>query len=263
MKKLALTLFGAGVLAILAAGCRCCEHEERIAELEKQIAELQAKVAAAEPKSLWSADTYNYLAIGNSITWHSINNHWWNEVGMAASDAEHDYFHLVVQGLRERFGKVDARVVNFANWERTAHDRVQVLDDLVPLLDERVSLVTIQLGENVQDRRTLAADYEELIRFVQRRTGNRAKIIVIGAWGNREDAIRPAAAAKCGVAYASLAESYGKPEYRSKLGAIVRDAAGKAHRVDHAGVAWHPGDAGMALIARQVLAALDALPVSR
>ena len=52
MKKLALSLLGAGLLAILAAGCRCCEHEERIAELEKQIAELQAKLAAAEPKSL-------------------------------------------------------------------------------------------------------------------------------------------------------------------------------------------------------------------
>ena len=47
----------------------------------------------------WNSDDYNYLAIGNSITIHPLNEYWWNECGMAATTVENDYVHLVASAL--------------------------------------------------------------------------------------------------------------------------------------------------------------------
>ena len=231
--------------------------EARVAELEKQVAELRRQLAklGGAAESLWPADSFNYLAIGNSLTRHQINAYWWNDIGMAASDAEHDYFHLVCAGLRQRFGKVEARAVNFSIWERTGHDRDQALTDLDGLLDERLSLVTVQLGENVRDYATYQADYVSLLRHIGRKTGGRARILVIGNFWSEDD-VRSAAAAAVGAEYLSLKAAHGDPKYQSRLGAVVFDAEGRGHVIEHAGVASHPGDAGMAFIADKVLAKL-------
>ena len=77
-------------LAARADECSCGECGKRIAALEKRVAELERKIAALPPSpaaesSLWPRDTFNYLAIGNSLTRHGICKYWWNLVGMAAS----------------------------------------------------------------------------------------------------------------------------------------------------------------------------------
>lgn len=252
-----LCVFAAAVAA-RAAECSCSDCEQRISALEKQVAELRRQIvrqegsAATKAKSVWRADTFNYLAIGNSLTRHGVCSYWWNPVGMAASDADHDYFHLVQRGLEKRFGKVTARAVNFSVWEITAHDRDQTLAKLDNLLDERISLVTIQLGENVKDFSTLPEDYVSLIEYVRRKTGGKAQIIVVGDFW-RDESVRAGAAAKTGADYASLKEALNDPKYRSRIGAVVFDPAGNEHVVRHSGVAKHPGDEGMAFIADRIL----------
>ena len=244
--------------AAKAAECSYPECGRRIKALERRVSELERKIAALPPspdakQSVWPRDTFNYLAIGNSLTRHGICKYWWNLVGMAASDADHDYFHLVIRGLENRHGKVTARPFNFSTWERTAHDRDQTFASLDKVLDDRLSLVTIQLGENVVDRGTFAEDYVSLIEYIRRKTGGKAQIIVIGDFW-KDDPVRAEAAKKCGVDYASLKEALGDPaKYRSRIGAVVYDAKGKPHTVQHKGVARHPGDEGMAFIADQVL----------
>ena len=242
-----------------AAECTCTDCERRVAELEKRLSALERRVAvlernsgAAKKKSLWGDDTFNYLAIGNSLTKHGVCKYWWNPVGMAASDADHDYFHLVRRGLEKRFGEVRAHAVNFSAWEITAHDRDQTLAKLDGLLDERLSLVTIQLGENVKDFGTLPEDYVSLIEYVKKKTRGKAQIIVVGDFW-RNESVRAEAAEKCGADYASLKEAFGDPRYRSRIGAVVFDPQGKKHVVRHAGVAKHPGDEGMAFIAEKIL----------
>ena len=244
-------------LAARAAECSCPGCAKRIEALEKRVAELERRIAALPPspdaaKSVWPQNSFNYLAIGNSITMHGICKYWWNRVGMAASDAEHDYFNLVTRGLSERHDKVTARTFNFSIWERTGHDRDQTFADLDKLLDDRVSLVTIQLGENVRDRSTFAEDYVSLIEHIRQKTGGKAQIIVIGDFWS-DDPVRPAAAKKCGVDYVSLKATHDDPKDRSRIGAIVYDAKGKPHTVNHKGVAKHPSDEGMAFIAAGVL----------
>ena len=242
-----------------AAECACTDCERRVAELEKRLAALERRVAVLERNSgaskknaIWGDDSFNYLAIGNSLTKHGVCKYWWNPVGMAASDADHDYFHLVRRGLEKRFGKVRAHAVNFSVWEITAHDRDQTLAKLDGLLDERLSLVTIQLGENVKDFNTLPEDYVSLIEYVKKKTGGRAQIIVVGDFW-RNESVRAEAAAKTGADYASLEEALDDPKYRSRIGAVVFDPRGNEHIVRHAGVAKHPGDEGMVFIAAKIL----------
>ena len=249
---------GACVAVMLAAGCCCGGHERRISALEEEVAALRQKIAApdkspaAPAESVWPRDSYNYLAIGNSLTLHGVCGYWWNRIGMAASDADHDYFHLVQKGLQRKFGKVTARVVEFSVWELNGHDRDQTLSRLDPVLDPNVSLVTIQLGENVADFKTLAEDYVALIRYIGKKTGGKAQIIVIGDFW-KDETVRGAAAAKCGADYVSLKAIHNDPKYRSRIGAVVFDAEGNRHVVEHSGVAAHPGDEGMAFIAAEVL----------
>lgn len=240
--------------------CRCCECRQRIDELEKSVTELRRQIArlkggSGAGKSIWPDNTFNYLAIGNSLTIHETCKYWWNCVGMAASDADHDYFHLVRSGLGKRFGKVTARTFPFSAWERTAHDRDQTLSDLDRVLDARLALVTVQLGENVVDAATFAEDYVSLIEYIRRKTEGRAQIIVVGDFWHR-DAVRSDAARKCGVDYVSLDDMHDVPEYRSRIGATVLDAEGKEHVIGHSGVAKHPGDKGMAEIAGRILNAV-------
>lgn len=243
-----------GHRAAAARETRCDALERRIAVLETEVARLRRQLeklsGAAAP--LWPEDGFNYLAVGNSLTVHEICKYWWNEIGMAASCAERDFFHLVQAGLRRRFGKVTARAVNFADWEFAAHDRDQALGQLDALLDERLSLVTVQLGENVTDRSTLAEDYVSLLEHIAERTGRRAQIVVVGDFWTAET-VRAEAAAKCGADYVPLDATFGDPKYRSSIGAVVFDAAGGRHVVGHSGVAKHPGDEGMAFIAAKIL----------
>ena len=256
-KKGFVSIAFAAALTLFAAGCRCTDHERRIAALEQNVSDLQWQLAMVRPnpdatRKIWPRDSFNYLAIGNSLTIHGICKYWWNHIGMAASDADHDYFHLVTRGLEKRHGKVTAHAINFATWEITGHDRDQTFQNIDKVLDERISLVTIQLGENVKDRGTFAEDYVSLIEHIRQKTGGKAQIIVVGDFWT-DDPVRAAAARKCGVDYVSLKATHSDPKYRSRIGAVVYDAEGRPHAVGHKGVAKHPGDEGMAFIAAGIL----------
>ena len=70
--------------AMLAAGCCGGDHERRISALEEEVAALRQKIAApdkslaAPAESVWPRNSYNYLAIGNSLTLHGVCGYWWN-----------------------------------------------------------------------------------------------------------------------------------------------------------------------------------------
>ena len=102
-------------------------QQDRIAILEGKVNLLQAESNKSTVD--WNPDDYNYLAIGNSITIHPLNDYWWNECGMAATTVENDYVHLVASAL-------DAKIYayNFATWELMGHDREEILSLLDGLL---------------------------------------------------------------------------------------------------------------------------------
>ena len=239
------------VLSVLYCGVKFYKHEkvqqDRIASLEGKVSLL---LAASNKSSIeWNSANYNYLAIGNSITIHPLNEYWWNECGMAATTAENDYVHLVASSLDAKF-----YAYNFSTWELMGHDRGETLSLLDGLLSEKLDLVTIQLSENATDLSTFESDFEELIRYVQKRAPD-ARLLVIGDfWDKKQkDAMKQKACEKTKVELVRLDEIKGLKKYQCGMGITVYDNNGNPHTVEHAGVANHPGDAGMKWIADRIV----------
>lgn len=71
-----------------------------IIQLQTHIGELSAKLQLYEEQKnskdvKWDKESYNYLAIGNSITVHGFASYCWDDDrGMAASYDDSDYVHL-------------------------------------------------------------------------------------------------------------------------------------------------------------------------
>lgn len=249
------------VISIGAYGAyKFMEHEkrqdEKIADLQERLALHRTEHGAVDADaSLFVEDSYNYLAIGNSITKHPICDYWWNEIGMAASNERNDYVHLVAVGLGI---DVNVYAFNFYIWEVQSSDRAETLTVLEPYLSQNLNLVTVQLGENVVDRATLEQDYEELIRYIQDRCPN-AQVMLVGGFGEdtETDGMKKAAASRCSINFVDISPIWGHAEYQVGLGATVYDADGKEHIVEHEGVAGHPGDKGMEFIAERILGLVE------
>ena len=203
---------------------------------------------------------FNYLAIGNSLTKHPLCSYWWNECGMAASTADKDYYHQIVEHLKSKHDKVVSVATNGASWETQATDRQETLVAFDNYLSPKLNLVSIQFGENAQDLTTYEEDFEELIRYIQEHAPN-AKIVVIGDYWVKEnrDELKKQAADNCGVSYVSLKEIQNKDEYHAGKDTVVYDKDGGEHRIWHDGVAIHPGDKGMEYIANAAIKVIDSL----
>lgn len=258
-----------GIIAIILVLCAVCcgyvvikfiayenSQNHHISDLQGEVSFLSNKLNAymSIEKAEWSDEGFNFLAIGNSITKHEIGSSWWNEVGMAATDEEHDYYHLVLNGLESKEKNVTSYVYNFATWETQSKDRDETFMLIDSYIDDEIDLVTIQLGENASDLTTFKEDYISLINYIKENAPKAQLIIVGDFWenGNR-DSIKEAVASECDVTYVSLAEIKNNTDYQCGIGAIVYDSEGNEHTVEHEGVAAHPSNKGMEYIANAIL----------
>lgn len=197
-----------------------------------------------QPK--YSDDAYNYLAIGNSLTLITS----WGR-GICATQPDGDYFGRVKQQLAAEHGGAIAYRINYASWERM-QDRSKALDLLNILLNDKLNLVTIQLGENVTDISHFEEDLETLIAYVRKRAP-KARIIVVGDfWDKHRNEIRRKAAANQSVPFADLSEIIGNKDYQSKEGTICTLDNGCTIAVSKE-AETHPGDKGMEYIADRVM----------
>lgn len=234
-------------------------QELTISELRNQVAVLKQEINSKNNTSLveYSDFTYNYLAIGNSITLHDECAYWWNEDGMAASSASNDYFHLVTDYLKENYGDVRSYAYNFSVWEEQATDRAETLKLLDVYLDLRIDLITIQLSENASDINAFEEDYVELIKYIQDKCPNAQIIIIDDFWDNSyKSTIKEKVALDFRISFVSLSDIKGDSYYQCGLGSVVFDDEGNPHTVEHEGVAVHPNDLGMKYIASAVIKAI-------
>jgi hypothetical protein len=200
---------------------------------------------------------FAYLALGNSVTLHGKCGYWWSaDRGMAATTQEKDYVHLVKAELEKRYGEVLLSTYNFSQWELMYYDRAEALEVLDPYLHDELNLVTLQLGENVQDHRTFREDFKEMLCYIQEKAPN-AKLIVVGEVSTPErNETKKAVCAELGVPYAETGIIFSVPGYEAGMGTLVEGEDGKWHAIDHVGVAGHPGDNGMKLMAEKVIECL-------
>ena len=183
------------------------------------------------------------LFAGNSITRHGVaeNLGWLGDWGMAASARENDYVHLIVNSLELAGKKVSYCVANFGEWERSWNDSL-LAEKYSAVRDFGADIVVVRLDENAQllnRADEFMPHYENLIRFF---AGDRARVVLTDLFWQYEpfDKAVERLAKDKGYGFASLSDLGDRDEM-------------KAHgKFEHAGVAAHPGDKGMAEIASRI-----------
>ena len=194
------------------------------------------------------------LFLGNSITRHGLASYWWGDWGMAAENHDRDYVHLFLHALEDFGIKAAFEAFNFYAWEGMAHDRAEALQLIDQKLSEDLTLVVLQLGENIQSAQGLENDYAELLDFIKSRVPN-VKILSIGPfWPMIEvNESEKKAADKAGVPFVDLSSLWDKEEFMCPSGYSVMGDDGEKHLVHHQGVLRHPGPKGHAEISRRLL----------
>lgn len=194
------------------------------------------------------------LFLGNSITLHSPAPEigWTGNWGMAASAPENDYVHLIAAGLAHLTGAVpEIRVRNIADFER-GFETFDIGAVLKPELEFAADTVVIAIGENVAEPAGAAegakfeAAFTRLLAAV-RQHGNPAVFVRSSFWPSAvKDGIMRKASAAAGVTFVDI----------SALGQDATLVARAERKIEHGGVAGHPGDKGMKAIAGALLAAI-------
>lgn len=191
------------------------------------------------------------LVIGNSLAVHpvALALGWDHESGMAASDAEHDYAHLTAAHLG-----VSLDVRNEASIERNPADPINTVDLTTPMgqlisaaaagIDPNTDVV-VQLGDNVTDARVpdFSIDYPRLLDEIT--ASKPHSLVCLSRWWAVPtiDAMMQAACVAHGGTFVYIGDIY---PTRTDVIPVGQDS----------GVAAHPHDPSMAIIAQRVSANL-------
>lgn len=190
-----------------------------------------------------------FLVVGNSITRHGVKHDigWHNDWGMAASDIERDYVHLLYRALQERYPDAVMCITQVATWERQFADGAAILPTFEESRAFGADALVMRLVENcpnnAEDLPLFKKRYAEFVEFLQGDTVSQT-VVTTGFWHHRFD-----------VGICECAEENGYTLVT--LGDLGEDESMKAIGLfEHEGVANHPGDKGMQAIADRILAAL-------
>ena len=194
------------------------------------------------------------LFLGNSITLHGpkADIGWTGNWGMAASSEDKDYVHLVAAALKEHTGTAPQILVrNVADFERdyVGYDADTQLKDSCAFDPD---LVVLAIGENVP---ALATDDAKarfksgVLSILRCAMARRHPMVVVRSsfWPDAgKDQMLKEAAEQAGVIFVDA----------GPLGRDEANAARSERKIDHAGVAAHPGDRGMKALAELVTRAV-------
>jgi len=173
------------------------------------------------------------IFIGNSITKHppAPDIGWNGNFGMAASSEETDYVHIVSNKLSANF-----KAFNLADWERNySNYDLSELNKYVGWAD----IVIIKLGENVTN---FQPDFDKYFEKLLKQLNCDNTFVVSTWWENPQ--------LNQSMRQITLANNFNwvqLPEH---------DTTYNANNFQDPGVATHPGDKGMKLIADSILTAI-------
>jgi hypothetical protein len=198
------------------------------------------------------------LVIGNSLALHTPYQAigWSGNWGMAASDADHDYAHVLQKLLQSKQNtSVDLIVKNKAKYERSfwQPDESDITADIKPEISQ-ADIIVIQLSDNVSESDYTTYDfpkqYANLIKTVSSASKSSAKLVCVGPWwGNakKEAAIKDACQQVKNSKYVKI----------SDIGQAPLSKASAERSIENKGVASHPGDQGMKKIAERIYSNLS------
>lgn len=207
---------------------------------------------AGEPGVLRSdIKAQRILFIGNSITRHgpAANIGWTGDFGMAATAQDKDFVHVLAGSIAELNGhKSELHIVNLADFERNfgTYDLNTKLKDA---LEFKADLVVVALGENVPKLATDEMKTQFKTSFTNLLTAlknnGQPVIFVRGCfWTDKtkDDLMQQACTPVAGT-FVDI----------GTLGKDESNFARSERKIEHAGVAAHPGDKGMKAIADAIL----------
>lgn len=184
----------------------------------------------------------NVLVLGNSITVHPVTSFWWGVWGMAASEREKDFVHVLESLLQAVNPGATVTPLNIAAFEvnHGTYDFSQ-LDAHLAGKDETI----IRLGENVSNLVGWQDSLESLVDYIRSIVPSMRVAITGVFWANSaKDSAQEGAASAKGIPFVPLSD-LDTPANRSYMGAQVYGDDSQWHTVNNSGVAAHPGDGGM------------------
>lgn len=194
------------------------------------------------------------LFLGNSITKHSpkADIDWSGNWGIAASAEAKDYAHVFTASLAQKQGSTPKTLVkSIADFER-AHQGYDVSAKLKEAIDFQADLIVLAIGENVpalkmpEDKARFQDAVTNLLTTLK---ADRKPVILVRSCFLANEAKDEALKGACATVSDISVDI-------SALGKIEKNFARSERPFKHAGVANHPGDAGMAAIAETLIKAL-------
>lgn len=190
------------------------------------------------------------MFIGNSITIHELKPEigWNKQCGMAASDINHDYVHIVYKYLLNKYKSVSICVCNAKEWELDYPNKSKA--DLIISLIEKYQphILVLRIGENFKrDYLNQSNPYNAFDYIIKNAKKVANKVIVTSLfweWDNLDATIKK-------VSY----DNNVKYVYLTDLSKDkTNEAIGQFENRD---VSLHPNDKGMKEIANRILGALE------
>ena len=211
----------------------------------------------AKPKSLMlgKLPVNRILVLGNSVTLHppAPNIGWTGKWGMAASAEDKDFVHLLVADVAKKAGGEPKFLAkNIADFERKQTD-YDFQAGLADARDFRPDIVIIAIGANAPNPETPEAKtrwktaFENLLREI--RSWDKPRVFVRSEfWFSPfKEGVMKEACLKAGGVYVDMC--------RTDL--VEANMARAERKIEHGGVAGHPGDKGMRLIADALFDAME------
>ncbi|WP_254508731.1 SGNH/GDSL hydrolase family protein [Anatilimnocola floriformis] len=195
------------------------------------------------------------LFLGNSITLHgpAPKIGWEGNWGMAATAQEKDFVHLLSSKIATAAGgQPEVKIRNIADFERQ-YSTYDVRAGLKDELSLQPDLIVIAIGENVAALNTdeakakFKAAFADLLQELKK-DGSPTIFVRSSFWANpAKDEILQSVCEDAGGIFVD----------NRKLGADEANYARAERKIEHAGVAAHPGDRGMQAIADALWVAIE------
>jgi hypothetical protein len=195
------------------------------------------------------------LFLGNSITVHgpAPKIGWEGDWGMAASAREKDYVHVLLSQIaRATGGKPKVKIRNIADFERGL-DKFDLKEGLKEELAFEPQVAIVAIGENAAALETDEAKVRFKAAFASllsqfKLHGDPTVFVRSTFWRD---------AAKDEIMEQVCQDAGGVFVDNSMLGTDETNHARAERKIDHDGVAGHPGDKGMKAIAGALWAAIE------
>lgn len=220
-------------------------------QLEKNTVKAKGQLTDSRSVRFYNADGegVRVMFVGNSITLHGVAKEigWDHEWGMAASDLEKDYVHILMRKIREKDRRAAFCICQVAAWESNYKNG----KEKYPLYEKArafdADIIIMRFVENCPgkdfDGSVFKKEMSDLLNFLNP-SGKAAIIMTTSFWRHPGD-----------QAITDFAKEKRFPVVT--LGDLGEDDNMMAKGLfAHEGVAMHPGDLGMQTIAERIFAVL-------